>query len=142
MFLFLVIYSIIRMHFSRYPKKINYFKGVYLLLALTVYFQCILKFYPFACKPSPLFLGYCTTINEIGFIFPTQAIVSVWCLGCTESVKYLDSEGWGIWNFIKKKKKNIIMDIPVLLRFFHGFDSIFQKIIVIHIPCITYTHNY
>ena len=25
------------MHFSPYPKKMNYFRGVYLLLALTVY---------------------------------------------------------------------------------------------------------
>ena len=25
------------MHFSRYPKKVNYFRSVYSLLALTVY---------------------------------------------------------------------------------------------------------
>ena len=41
-FLFLEIYSIILMHFFRYPKKINYFKGVYSLLALTVCL-CIAK---------------------------------------------------------------------------------------------------
>ena len=37
MFLFLEIYSTILVHFFRYPKKINYFRGVYSLLSLTVF---------------------------------------------------------------------------------------------------------
>ena len=37
MFLFLKINSTILMHFSRNPKKMNFFSGVYSLLALTVH---------------------------------------------------------------------------------------------------------
>ena len=37
MFLILEIYSSILMHFSRYPKTMNNFRGVYSLLAFTVY---------------------------------------------------------------------------------------------------------
>ena len=37
MFLFSEIYLTILIHFSRCPKKINYFSSVYSLLALTVH---------------------------------------------------------------------------------------------------------
>ena len=37
MVLFLEIYSINLIYFSRYPKNMNYFCGIYSLLALSVY---------------------------------------------------------------------------------------------------------
>ena len=47
MFLFLEIYWTIPMQISRYPKKVNYFRLIYSLLALTVhvyynYYYCML----------------------------------------------------------------------------------------------------
>ena len=74
MFLLLEIYSTTLMHFSRYPKKMNYFIGVYSLLTLTVYTAYTKeKFKNLLLKRSHKLLA-----NNLRSFYPAMQTLPIW----------------------------------------------------------------